>query len=152
MTIGISVGISPEHLAIVYSDPYVARVAHDDRPHYPVFSDIAQYVTAWVGSMFAGAFLVIKWGSHDWDVHALLLKKHVKHSRALGELFISWCFSHADVMRLTAKVIEGLESARNYTTRLGFVQEGFRRDAYIVNGELKGEYVMGLTLSDWVKR
>lgn len=142
-------GATPEQLATVYTDPYILRTGHDGRPAYPVFSPIASYLSAWVDGVFSGLFLAVRVCKCEIDVHALLLQSAIRESRELGKLFINWCFSDAEVLRITAYVIEGLETARNYTARLGFIQEGFRRDAYTINGQPRGVYVMGMTRKDW---
>lgn len=144
-------GITKEHLQQVYSDPYIARVGHDHRPFAPIIHPLVTYLTATVGDMFAGAFMAIRTNSLDMDLHALLKREHVKYSRDLGLAFLAWAFSQG-VERVSAPIIEGLESVRNYCLKLGFKYEGFKRDAVMQNGQLKGVHMLGMTRRDWSKK
>jgi hypothetical protein len=136
-------------LADLYRDPYIARVGHDHRPAAPIEHPAASYLGAWVGDSLVGAFLVIESGFIEWDVHALLTRRALPWCRDFGRMCLAWCFGHEVVQRVTAYVIEGLEAARNYCLKLGFVVEGFRRDAVSVGGQLVGLHVLGMTRRDW---
>ena len=142
--------ITAEHLAELYSDKYIQNVEHDDRPAYPVFHPLAQYLSAWSNNEFAGAFLVITQSKYELELHALLKKEFLSKSRELGKECIDWAFSNPEVLRVTAYVIEGLEMAKNYCLKIGFKLEGTRRKACKVNGEIKDVYVMGLIRDEWV--
>lgn len=142
-------GITPEHLQEVYSDPFIARAAHDSRPFQPVNHPLASYLTATVGGNFAGAFLAIRASNFEIDVHALLKQEFAQESRALGLEFLKWAFSIKDVQRVSANICQGLESVRNYCLKLGFKQEGFKRQAVSRHGEIGGIYMMGITKQDW---
>ena len=144
----ITEGIAPDHLAEVYSDAYIARVGHDQRPFAPVIHPVATYVSAWVDDAFAGAFLAVRATSVETDVHALLFRRTVKHSRELGRMFISWCFERP-IFRITAQIIEGLDSALNYCLRLGFKREGFKPAVCTQGGALRGVHILGITRADW---
>lgn len=149
--IALTEGITPEHLAFLYSDPLIARTGDDGSPAYPCFHELATYLTAWVDGEFAGAYLVIRFTDFEYESHSFLLARATRRSRSLGALLLAWVFSHPCVLRLTGYVREGLESARNHCLRMGFQQEGFRRDALLVRGEPKGIYIMGITRNDWSK-
>jgi len=136
-------------VSAICADPYVARAGHDHRPVAAIDHPNAHYLGAYVEGSLVGAFLVIESGWIELDLHALLTRKALAWCRELGRLCIAWCFGHPMVQRVTAQVIEGLEAARNYCRRLGFVDEGFRRDAAMVGGELRGVYVLGLTRRQW---
>lgn len=147
--ISLSEGITPENLATLYSDPLIARTGDDHCPAYPVFHPLATYLSAWVDGVFAGAYLIIKFSATEFESHSFLMRSATRSSRAFGSMLLAWVFGNDGVMRLTGYVREGLESARNHCLRMGFKQEGFRRDALLVNGEPKGIYVMGITRKDW---
>jgi hypothetical protein len=136
-------------IAGLYRDPYIARVGHDHRPAAPIEHPAVRYLGAWVDGCLVGAFLVIESGFIEWDLHALLTKRALPWCRDLGRMCLAWCFAHSIVQRVTAYVLEGLESARNYCLKLGFVLEGFRRDAAQVDGRLVGVHVLGMTRRDW---
>lgn len=136
-------------VSAICADPYVARAGHDHRPVGAIDDPHAHYLGAYVNGELVGTFLVIETGWVELDLHSLLTKKALPWCRELGKLCIAWCFGHPIIQRVTAQIIEGLESARNYCLRLGFKVEGFRRDAIQVNGTLRGVYVLGLTRKDW---
>jgi hypothetical protein len=151
LAVSVREGITPEHLADVYADPFIARISHDGRAHSPVNHPLATYLTATVEDVFAGAFLAIRTSNLEIDLHALLKPAFHRHSRALGAAFIEWAFAQPGVERVSANICEGLESVRNYCLKLGFVQEGFKRRAFSKNGAIGGVYMMGLTRPDWGK-
>jgi hypothetical protein len=145
-------GIAKKHLHDVYSDAYIiSKVGHDNRPSAPISHPLVTYLTATVDGAFAGAFMAIQKNACDLEMHALLKRDAVLHSRELGRAAIHWGFEHHDVLRISAPVIEGLESARNYCLRLGMTQEGFMRDVCTQDGIIKGIYLLAITRRDWGK-
>lgn len=136
-------------LDALYRDPYVARVGHDHRPATPLIHPAAQYLGAHVDGQLVGAFLVIESGFIETDVHALLTRRALPHSRELGRMCLHYIFANPSIERVTAYVIEGLTAARNYCLKLGFKPEGFRRAACVQNGVLLGIYALGMTRNDW---
>jgi hypothetical protein len=144
----VTLGISQQHLLEVYQDPYIARVGHDHRPAAPIDHPNATYLSAWVGDSFAGAFLVIKQGAVELELHALLKKSALKQSRELGLACLAWAFAQP-ILRVTAYIIQGLEAAKNYCLKLGFKLEGCRRNACVQNGVIKDVYVLGMTRQEW---
>lgn len=141
-------GITDEHLQEVYSDPYICRIGHDHRPASPISHPNVSYLTATVNGRFAGAFMVIRFSSLELELHSLLKRSFVKHSRELGRAFLAWAFSKP-IQRVTAYIIEGMETARNYCLKLGFKDEGCRRQACMQNGVLKNVYILGMVREEW---
>ena len=92
--------------------------------------------------------MAIRFSQLEIEMHSLLFKSSIWYSRDLGHLALDWAFDEP-IERVTAYVIEGLESAVNYCERLGFQYEGFRRNACMQDGELKGVWVLGMTREDW---
>lgn len=148
----VSEGITERNLHALYADPYIQRVGHDHRPSAPIFHPSARYYSAWVNDEFSGAFLLVKTSHIDCDVHSLLLRGSILSSRLLGVEFLAHVFTRNDFCRVTAPVIEGLEAARNFCLKLGFKQEGFKRDACQKDGILRGIHIMGMTRKDWSKQ
>lgn len=136
-------------LRALYRDPYIARVGHDHRPAEPIDHPSANYLGAYVSGHLVGAFLVIESGWIELDLHALLTRKALPHCRTLGRMCLAWAFGRQEIQRVTAYVIEGLEAAKNYCLKLGFVAEGFRRSACQQGGRLLGVHVLGMTRRDW---
>lgn len=135
----------------IYDDPYIKKVGHDFRPASPIIHDNAYYFGAYIDDQLVGLFLMIDTNYIDVDVHSLLTRKALRYCRELGRLCIDVIFSNKDIQRLTGWVTEGLETALNYDLKIGFKYEGFKRDALLVNGELKGLHLVGLTRKDWEK-
>lgn len=151
LAISVSEGITEENLMDVYSDPYIAKIGHDHRPAAPIVHPLVTYLTASIGGKFAGAFMAIQQTSVELELHSLLKKSALSHSRLLGREFLRWAFESRPILRVTAYIIEGLESAKNYCLKLGMKLEGFRRDACVQNGVVKGLYILGMTRQDWRK-
>jgi len=144
----VTEGVRDDDLKALYRDPYISRVGHDYRPASPIDHPLVTYLSAWVDDVFVGAFMAIQQTAIEIEVHALLKRKAIMRSRELGMAFIDWCFTKP-IERITAWVIEGLESAKNYCLRLGFTFEGVRRSACIQNGSLKNLYMLGMTRQQW---
>lgn len=136
-------------LAALYRDPYVSRVGHDHRPAAPIEHPNVRYLGARVDGELVGAFLVIESGFIETDLHALLTRRALPHSRALGRLCLDHAFSNPEIERVTAYVIEGLSAARNYCLKLGFKTEGLRRNACRQHGRLVGVHILGMTRNEW---
>ncbi len=137
-----------KYIAQLCADPYIARVGHDHRPAAPIKHPDVSYLAATVAGERVGAFCLIR----DFiavDVHALLTRRALRWCRELGRACLAWVFSDPQVARVSAHVIEGLDSARNYCLRLGFKAEGFQRDACMQGGRLVGVHMLGMTRNDW---
>lgn len=139
-------GVDLERLRELCADPYIAKVGHDHLPLAPISSPRVQYLSAWVGERFAGAFMAFRASAIDWELHALLQRWALPWSRELGRLCLAWAFSHP-IDRVTAFVIEG--RARNYCLRLGFRAEGVRRRACVQKGVPRDVQIMGMLRSEF---
>jgi hypothetical protein len=148
MMLLVTEGITQDHLNEVYADPYIARVGHDHRAFAPVIHPCAVYLSAWADGVFCGAFLAIKNSELDLDLHALLKNSAVMVSRELGRSFLAWAFA-MPILRVTAHVIQGLDSAKNYCLKLGFKHEGTKRQACMQSGVIKDVYCLGMTRQEW---
>jgi hypothetical protein len=144
----VTEGITKGHLLEVYSDPYITKIEHDHRPAAHIDHPAVTYLSAWIGSTFAGAFMAVRFSPIEIELHALLKRSAIKHSRALGNACLQWAFSQP-IQRVTAYIIEGLEAAKNYCIKLGFKEEGRRRSACVQGGIVKDVYVLGMTRLDW---
>lgn len=136
-------------LSALYRDPYISRVGHDHRPAEPIEHDAVRYLGARVDGDLVGAFLIVESGFIELDLHALLTRRALPHSRALGRLCLDDAFSNPEIKRVTAYVIEGLSAARNYCLKLGFKTEGLRRNACSWHGRLVGVHILGMTRKEW---
>ena len=141
--------ITDEQLFEVYADPYITKIGHDHRPASPIHHPQVKYLSAWIDNTFAGAFMAITFSSLELELHSLLKKASLPYSRELGLRFLDWAFTQHSIERVTAYIIEGLTSAKNYCMKLGFTLEGCRRDACMQDGKLKSVYVLGMTRKDW---
>lgn len=144
----ISESITAGQISAVYADPYISgRVWHDHRPAGPIDHPLAQYLAATVDDEFVGAFLAIKKTAIEIEWHSLLHKRALPWSRDLGKLFLRWAFDQG-AERVSAPIIEGIESAMNYGLRLGMTHEGTMRCACLQGGILKSVYLLAMTRQD----
>lgn len=141
-------GITENHLTEIYSDAYITKVGHDHRPASPIIHPNATYLSAFLDGKFVGAFLSIKASPIDFELHSLLKKEAIPHSRELAKKFLDWAFSKP-IQRVTALIIEGLEKTKNLCLKLGFKLEGIKRNACLVGGVLKNIYILGMTKEEW---
>lgn len=133
----------------LYADPYIARVGHDHLAASPVIHPDAYYIGAYCAGALVGAFLIIRSGFIEHDIHALLMREALPLSRQFGRMCLDHVFADPEIQRATAYVIDGLTSARNYCLKLGFKDEGYRRNACMKDGKLVGVQVLGITRTDW---
>ena len=141
--------IDQRALAALYDDPYIARVGHDHRPAKPLQHDAVRYIGAYIDGELVGAFLIIESGFIELDAHVLLNRQALPYSRQLARLCMNQLFSDEKLQRISTYVIDGLTEARNFARKLGFKDEGFRRDACQKGGQLLGLHMLGMTRTDW---
>jgi hypothetical protein len=147
--LALTQGITDAQLTEIYQDRYIQRVGYDDRPASPVVHPLASYVSAFADNVFSGAFLLIEYSEREIEIHGLLLKKAIKHSRELLSMMIDIIFANRNVLRITANVIQGIETARNFCLKMGFKLEGIKRSVCLVKGKPTDLYVLGLLRQDW---
>lgn len=147
--IALTEGITEANLADLYADPLIARIGDDDQPAAPVSHPLLKYLSAWVCGQFVGAYIVIEFTAREYEIHSLLMRKATRHSRELGRLVLAWAFGHESVMRVTGYIREGIDSAVNHCLKMGFVYEGFRRNALLVDSKPHGIHILGMTRDDW---
>lgn len=147
----LTAGITETDLQNLYSDEYIQRVGHDHRPASPVHHPLAQYLTCRIDGVFCGAFLAIRLSPIEFELHALLLRSAISHSREFGRMCLAWAFDDPSVMRVSAPVIGSIKSAINYCLRLGFHIEGVRRNACRQNGVMQSVVCMGMLREEWSK-
>jgi RimJ/RimL family protein N-acetyltransferase len=134
----------------VLSDPWIAsRLARDGGTTDYVDHPLLTYHAAYVGDRLAGVFIAVRFTTWEVEVHVALLPWAVWHGRTLGRMFLAQMFDDPDVMRVTANVMSTLPSAANYCRRLGFRDEGRRREAFRAGGVLADVIVLGLTRGEW---
>lgn len=145
----LNIGVAKSDLHDIYADPCMRKVKTDYSNPLPLKHPLATYLTARVNGVFAGVFLAIRFSEVEIEFHSLLNKKARLYSRKFFAMAIEWAFSHESVLRITAHIIQGLESTRNACLKIGFKQEGFRRSAYVRGGLPIGVYTLGLLRSEW---
>jgi len=145
----VSIGISDKNLQDIYQDSYISKVSHDNKPFESIDHPLVKYITASINGRFAGAFMIILFSKTEIEIHSLLKKQFIKYSRQLGKEVIDYIFSFYNPQRLTAPIIDGLNTAKNYVVKLGFTLEGIRRDACSKDNRMKDIYIYGLTRREW---
>jgi hypothetical protein len=134
----------------IYSDPYISKIGHDHRPASIVVHPRVVYLSAKINDKIVGAFLAIRQTATDMHLHSLLKKEALPKSRELGKMCIDWAFSsNKEIQRVTANIIEGLEQAKNYCLKLGFVYEGRLRKAIAKDGKKLDIHILGITREEW---
>lgn len=127
-------GITETDLQNLYADDYIQRVSQDHFPATPIRHPVAQYLSCFVDGVFVGAFLAVRTTPISFDLHALLKRSAVAHSRELGRMCIDWAFADVSVQRINAPVVRCFGTVINYCLRLGFMIEGVTRNGCYING------------------
>jgi len=152
------IGVAPIHDAAridaVLTDPWVAaRIRHDGREPGHIDHPALTYHGAHVGGALVGVFVVIQHTACEVEVHAALLRSAMRSGRALGRLFLDQLWhDQPELLRITAPVLATLPSAANYCRKLGFVDEGVRRQACRVGGVPTDVVYLGLLRSSTLIR
>lgn len=141
-------GVTADHLSMVYADPFVRRATRDGQEFAPINHPAVTYLSAWHKGAFVGAYLAVRFTQFEMELHALLMRKAAPFCRTFSRLFVSWAFGKG-VQRVTANIIDGLDSVVNHCLKIGFVTEGFKRDALRVGGEIRGVHILGMTRVDY---
>jgi len=145
----VSIGISEENLQDIYKDSYISKVAHDNMTFAPVVHPLAFYMSTWVNGVYAGAFLMIRFSKTEMEAHSLLKKEFIKHSRELGKEALEWIFNQENILRVTTHIPDYLNLAMNYVKKIGFKEEGIKRDATTKDGKITNIHLFGITKKDW---
>jgi hypothetical protein len=136
---------SREVVNAVLSDPWVAaRLSQDGRQPGYIDHPLVSYAAAYANGELLGVFTAIQFTCWEVEVHVALLRHAIHHGRVAGREFLAQVFSDPDVLRVTAYVLATLPSAVNYCRRLGFVDEGCRRHACMVNAAPTDVLVLGM--------
>ena len=125
------------------------KIAHDDRQPGYIDHPLVSYCGGYADSRIVAVFTAIQFSRWEVEVHGAVLPEALRHGRALGRLFLDRVFADPDTMRATAYVLGTLPSAANWCRRLGFVDEGRRRDACRVAGVATDVLVLGMTRGEW---
>jgi len=136
----------PAQIHAILTQPAVAaRIRHDDRTPGYIAHPALTYRGAYMDGLLCGLFMSIQHSPWEVEVHAALLPHVIRHARDLGALFLASLWrDQPDLQRITAPVLSTLPSAANYCRRLGFEDEGVRRNAVRVNGALVDVVYLGL--------
>ena len=68
---------------------------------------------------------------------------------AAVRLLVRMCFRESPLRKLLAYVHDRNVSSRRVLEKLGFVQEGFLREHYMINGVPENELLFGLLKHEW---
>ena len=145
----VSFGISEENLQDIYSDNYISKASHDNRPFEPVRHELVKYISAFIDGKFMGAFMIILFSKTEIEVHSLLKKTSIKYSRELGKEAIELIFKTYDNLRLTAYILDGLYKPMSYVKKIGFELEGIKKDACMKDNKITDIHMFGLTRKKW---
>ena len=146
----ITHGITDDNLHELYSHPSIQKISHDHRGANPIIHPMVSYYSAFKGAEFMGAYMVIRLSPIDYEAHMLLLPKATKLQREFGYMFLESMFEQTD--SVPTIIIDGMETAKNHVTKMGFKLEGIKREAFQQNGIKKDAYMYGLLKSEFKER
>jgi len=133
----------------VITDPWIAaKVRHDHRVSDYIDHPDVSYLGCFDGDELAGVFMLIR-DFIEVQIHAYIRRPWTRYGREWGRAALAHAFACPDVQRVSALIAEGLESVVNYCRKLGFVYEGFQRQAIQKDGRLVGIHLLGMTREEW---
>lgn len=130
-------------------DKLADKLRHDGRDPGYITHPLVRYFGAYQHGELVGIFTAVDFTRWEVEVHVAVLPAAIRNARALCRLFLAVVFADPEVMRATAYVLGTLPSAANLCRKLGFVDEGRRRDACRVAGVATDVVVLGMTRRDW---
>lgn len=136
----------------IYQDPYISNaIKQDNRDLTPLCHPLIKYYGTYIDNKLKGLFLCIAYSDCEVEIHSLLKKESIKYSRKFGEMMRDLTFSNKHTQRITLLIVDGLNTVKNYSKKIGFKLEGIKRNAYPQNNIYKDVYMYGLTRTEWSK-
>lgn len=133
----------------ILTAPEIAdKVSHDGRSSGYIDHPAVTYWAAEVCGEIVGIFTAIRFSTWEREVHVGILRPGLSRARELSLLFLGHLFSDPQTMRATAYVLGTLPTAANFCRKLGFKDEGRRRDACAVAGNPCDIIILGMTRAD----
>jgi hypothetical protein len=150
MDVFISDNVSSSMIEETYSDKYILScIEYDSSTPSYINHPLAKYYSAWNNKEFLGLILCVRYNKFEIEMHSLLKKESIPHSREIGKLIIEEMFNNEDVLRITAPVQGNLKSTMNFLEKIGFVKEGIKKDAIIKKAIVTDMYIYGITKKHW---
>ena len=138
------VGID-DNIRSLYKDKYITdAIKQDNRECIPVRNNLVSYVSTFVDNEFMGAFLFIRYSRYEAEIHSLLKRKALNHSRDLAKLMIDYTFKDKDIMRITTLILSDLNKVKNFVRKLGFTHEGTKRNVTLRNKKCLDVDIFGI--------
>lgn len=151
-TLTLSTKITEHQLKELYSDPYIINASKEDNEDFePIIHPLVTYYGTFVNNVFKGAFLHIKYDTHEIEIHSLLKKDILKYSRDFGTLMLKEIFRDKKIQRATSFLANDMNTVKNYLVKMGFKLEGLKRKAIFKNNEFKDVCMYGITRDEWSK-
>ncbi len=151
-TLEISEQISDVEIAEIFGDPYIAaRVANDEFPSGPFAVSGLQYVAAKVDGKTVGAYAAIIKPDNQIEMHSLLRKEALPHSRSLGRVALDWAFGKKGAALVYTTIDCRYKSVINYCRKMGLEAAGILNRALPKGGEMFDVAVMCISRERWKK-
>lgn len=136
----------------VIQDPWIKNLSENQTTEFKPFPfEVAAYFAVYVEDEFCGLFTLMAISPIEVELHYLLKKNAVQHSRLISKEVLKFIFANPNVMRITTTIFEDRKIVVNLCLKHGFVYEGFRRKCLQVKGKLIGLHMLGLTREDFEK-
>ncbi|MCE2686876.1 MAG: hypothetical protein LW839_08580 [Cryomorphaceae bacterium] len=137
MILTVSESASDDELKQVYQNDYVLSAFGELHTRHPIKGDFVKYHSCYVDGIFVGCFLEIIRSPIESEVHSLLFKSAIKHSRELAKIFIKNLFDSKPIFRISTQVMQIHGSVINFCLKIGFIFEGVKQCADMKDGILQ---------------
>lgn len=79
-------------------------------------------------------------------IHPYLLKAFRFRGREMMNLLYEWFLSLPEKLsKIIISIPETEKKVKNFANKVGFIDEGFNRESYLKNGNLYGQWCLGIT-------
>lgn len=111
----------------------------------PLTEQVGEFA-GFVGVMWAENIVIYNYA----DVHIFFWDSRLKGREVICKEMIRWLFDHLQVFRLATAAPIYAKAVIRFIKRLGFVEEGIQRKAYLHDGELFDQVMFGLLKDEFI--
>lgn len=121
---------------------------------YPGFDSLSHWLLCKEEDKIIGIILLHHDNSTTLKLHPYLRREHYSLGREMMKSFYKWFIENTSIHKLIVSMPENQKKTYNFAKKVGFKDEGFNRESYLKNGEIYGQYNLGITrkeVEQWVQ-
>lgn len=151
MDISLKQTFDAELIESIMSIDEIANAAADSIYFSNCFTPRIDELNGWLicyeGKELAGIINLHHENSTTLQIHPYMLNSKKKYCRDMMRALYNWFVSEVPmhVNKITANIPECYKKTVNFSRKVGFIEEGYRKEGYNSGDEYFGVYLMGIT-------